>query len=651
MEKEIYNKIISWFISKFCPMGEGERLTYAGLFLKLAETHPFLAADALLKKNLVGKLEETIGEIAQQISFSGNNCRALFELAFNLYGLESKKIGLSQLERDISLRWIIDILKKWERIESGKQVIGRIINNFLEETKNAGGMSFEIARNIEEKMAANSSVELFLKEVGFEIEQNIYFKMADGGMSKFGNDSAIGLRFLRHLGFFQSTTNPLIISKAYNGSSRLWEDFLEMAEINPEWKSPEKYGDELAIFATINAVLPNVLILRPIALLSDFEDGLATYQLNPSLDEDIKKSLEDVAFINSVIKEILSFFDVWLGWGDQGLGGRPNLLFKVPSSSQKDLDITKRINENGMPTINTVTFGVSQEIFFLLGEAEGMIAAKKKGLPLARSYQATLLGRVEDYLREVETKEIIKELSKDDFGIFVKDLFGIVDVKGGRTEITNKILKEKILGSLDDGRIVRFFSDETAKIISKKEEDIKQSGILVACRVYDVFLGERLKISQFLEKRFGMDFDEISAILKKIDLLPASKRRAEDTLCLLGVPGVTNAETHDQQLRIFLKSKEPGFSLDEYKNSIKRIPDPELIKRLSENKEFREVFELSKETKKILEEMGIEKNFGDDGRELNDWKKYGGVEKIMGDFRESYNKLKEAVTERLKTAN
>jgi len=654
MEKEAYDKIINSLILRFCPFGEGERLTYVELFLKLAATHPMLAADSLLRKEMVGKIEETIGEIAQQISCSENNCRALIETAFNFFGLESKIIGISQLEKDIALRWITDVLKKWERIATGKQLIESVIKNTFKEMKKfsgESGMIFLMAEDIERKIEPENLTESFFWAVQSEIENNVYYKIVDEKICKFGNDSTVSLRFLRHLGFFQSTTNPSIITRAYEEFPEFLKDFSEIAVINQEWrKESKKYSDELAIFATICSILPSVLALRPIALLSDFNDGLATYQLNPFLAEDVKISINDAKMIYSILKDIVYFYDIWLGWDPVKYSGKPNIVFKIAASSPKSMEIIKQLNEIGFGTMSTVTFGFSQEISLIFAEIEGMIAAKKKNVFLTKSYLATIIGRTEDYLREVEAEKIIKGMKDDIFWKFYEEFSKEQHTKENRDGIIKEISSKKHLNSLTDERLIKFFDGNRPEFLVQKENDIKQAGIFVAHRVFRVFFGERLKMAQWFEKKFNLSFEEVSSIFDKIDLLPASKRRAEDSYLLLGASNITNVETAGQQSKVYLKSKEEGFSIEELKNSIEKQTDSEVLKRLLEIKEFQKIYEASDSLKNTLKEIGIDEDFGDRGMEDGEWEKYAAVERTMGEFKGSYSKLKDMAENSLLSA-
>ena len=61
----------------------------------------------------------------------------------------------------------------------------------------------------------------FLKMAEEEIRTNIYYRMVKEGKCKFGNDYALGLRWLRHLGFEQVSTNPVLAARAYQDEPQL----------------------------------------------------------------------------------------------------------------------------------------------------------------------------------------------------------------------------------------------------------------------------------------------------------------------------------------------------------------------------------------------------------------------------------------------
>ena len=67
------------------------------------------------------------------------------------------------------------------------------------------------------------------------IQSNIYYQMVKKGMCKFGNDYALGLKWLRHLGYVQVSTNPVLAAIAYNDDPELWDEFLRRYDAYLTW--------------------------------------------------------------------------------------------------------------------------------------------------------------------------------------------------------------------------------------------------------------------------------------------------------------------------------------------------------------------------------------------------------------------------------
>lgn len=483
-----------------------------------------IIADSILNPVFRGKLERKIDEFS-------NNCEALIEIALNLIGMESNRVGFSEKEKEKALKKIITTLKKWEK--ENKSIAEKTINKFLKDLKQVGlgkSMVAKIAENVEKKLDEKNLMESFIKALKHEIENNVYYKMVDKGMSKFGNDSATGLRFVRHFDFVQVSSNPVIAANAYREFPHLWDNFKEIVKENPEWqKNPKKYEDEITMHATITSLLPNLLIFRPLALMSNFRDGLVSYQLNPFLAEDVEASIKDAKKICSILRKILYEYDQQLGWDPETHKGRPNIVFKVAASSPAAINITYILNSNGIGTNNTVTYSVSQELTLLFAETMGMAEALKKGIPITQVYQTNMLGRLADHLRDI-----------------------------------NKGCSEEL------------------------KEAIKYSGVYVTRKVYKLFFSK--DVFAYLKKILNLSNDQIKEIRNKIDILPASKRTTNDTYLVLGSPNVTNTEFPTNQLAVLEASLQKGFNLKIYKNSIKAGVNPEILEKLFEIEDFRKAY-------------------------------------------------------------
>ena len=196
--------------------------------------YPKLAADHLLCEEMRGHLREVVGNIVRQLNLEFNrlvikgvdegaiiSCGRIYDvllnIALNLAGFERRIVGFSDEESEESIEIIMEALNGMEKLErasigEGDAPIARaVVEILLSEMKKVmkeyyrppGSMVAHIAEEIEKKIDGNAILSSFLKEAIDQIRSNIYYRMNVAGMCKFGNDYALGLRWLRHLGFVQ----------------------------------------------------------------------------------------------------------------------------------------------------------------------------------------------------------------------------------------------------------------------------------------------------------------------------------------------------------------------------------------------------------------------------------------------------------------
>src|SRR5512139_1029012 len=113
-------------------------------------------------------------------------------------------------------------------------------------------MAAKAALRIEQALDFGKPVMLALVEKAQrEIDGNVYTRMVREGLCRFGNDYALGLRWLRHLWFEQVSTNPGLAPLAYSDAPSLEQTFRAEVQFQPKfsaWKeAPEKLGDEIAL--------------------------------------------------------------------------------------------------------------------------------------------------------------------------------------------------------------------------------------------------------------------------------------------------------------------------------------------------------------------------------------------------------------------
>ena len=691
---------IEKMILESCPeeLGQLCSLDHAEHVVTLAlKGYPQTGADHLLNSEMAGNLAETVGNVIRRLNLQFNACRVceddseeqyrdkivsrarafevLVEIGLNLTGIEPKIVGLSRAECDDAYVFVLEALKAWESLEAeefdGKHPISRaVVNKLLADMRKVmkgAGMMAKIADEIEPKVDENSPCSSYLDETSKALRANVYYKISEKGLCKLGNDYAIGLRWLRHLGYVQVSTNPVLAAKAYDDDPSLWKDFEAKVKRHPEWlKDPERFGDDIAMEATMTALWPNLVVFRPLALASKLHDGVVSYQLNPNVAHSYEGSVADAMRIYLAATEFLWNYDGILAWGYSNMveRSRPNIVFKVAGGYPAALEITEKLDSLGIGTNNTVTYTVSQETALIIRAISGMAKAVKMGIPITQAYETNMGGRLESHLRDVEAERILREaISKvDDPGKLLEELAEGLGIEGYSSmtseEKISAICSYKYLKSLRNPAFVEAISksgafgspEETEKYLSDLESDIGFSGTLVCQRVYWIFFSDenRGKWMRWLQKKFGISQEQAADVLDKIDMLPASKRKPDDTYLTLASRNMTNTEFPNHQYNVLLRSREKDFDLMAYRDAVNMSHDPQIAERLLRLEDFKRAYELTPELVDQLKEAGVEANFGTGGLKVEDWPSFGSVVKTMTEFKNAYEEFKKRTVEFVK---
>ncbi len=678
--------------------------------------YPELAADHLLNPALATCISEVIGAVTRQLhlEFLRNKIEdsdseeirrkkilrrayaysVLLEIATNFYGIEREWVGFDDYEVKGSLEAIYNTLNEWENIEKEEfngatPIAEAVVKLKIEDMKKvmAGdpkriGMIAWMGENIEKNIDKNNITLSYLEALRKEIWNNVYYKMAKLGMCRFGNDYAIGLRWLRHLGYVQVSTNPQLAAIAYRDDPSLWDKFRDYLRKHPELlKDPEKKADDLAMAATMLALWPNMEVFRPVAFLLDFRDGMVSYQLNPNVADSVEGSLEDALRIYSATEEYFKNYDDYLLWGWSEIieRGRPNIVFKVAGSSPAAIDITRELESKGIGTNNTVTFTVSQQVRLILAKIAGMSEAKKKGIKTTKVYETNMGGRLEGHLRELKAEELIREALRvfpnpeEKLAELAKKL-GVPKVEVGKEwvgptgwgwDYIAKTLDEKIklvsfrayLRPLNKEPFIEFLAEagvcggtkeEVAECLRNWEEAIGMAGTLVAQRVWWIFFSSvnKPKWIAYIIRRYGLKPEDAEEIMDNIDELPASKRKPMDTYFTLARNNMTNTEFPNHQLNVLKKSLEPGFDFMKYDNAIMFEHDPRYLELLLTIEDFRKAYELTPDLIEVLKEAGVDiGGMGTGGLRPEEWGSFGSTVKTMNGFTEAYNKFRDKCVE------
>lgn len=171
-------------------------------------------------------------------------------------------------------------------------------------------------------------------------------------ITELGNDYAAFLDYAMYLGISFATTNPPLVDLAWTGEPERWNAVIDRLIA----ADPTASDEELARRMTLQVVLVNMRLLRPIFLLSEGRLGLVSLQVNPKKHGDADSMIADAT---ALYREL-----------EQELNGVPNVVFKLPAT-YAGLQACRYLNARGMGTNATVNFGLFQEMPFAEASAAG----------------------------------------------------------------------------------------------------------------------------------------------------------------------------------------------------------------------------------------------------------------------------------------
>lgn len=659
--------------------------------------HPTLAADHLLFPELNGSLPRVVGGVIRQLNLAfvaaqplpGEEAAAaerkvrvrqhayetLLELTLNYLGLESRWLdGQERAQAVESLRGALAEWEAREAAEGGSSVAAAVLRRFLARMKlvqQGISMVAQTAARIEGQLAFERPVLLaFLDRARGEIEGNVYTRMVREGLCRFGNDYALGLRWLRHLGFEQVSTNPVLARLAYKDDPELSQAFQREVLADrrlAQWRAkPDQHGDAIALYATLLALWDNLHVYRPIFfnLAGSSGGGVVSFQLNPNIAHLVEESVRDVFQAFAEATEDLRIYDDYLlaGYPATRERARPNMVIKVAASSPAAREIARTINSFGFGSNITVIYTVGQEVTMVLEELAGMAAAIKKGIVPTQLYMTNMGGRFESHLREAKLEELFAALSTMlGEARALERVERLADANGSRAAVdaargyAAKVVAATRFGNqktIDAGVIAALEGVASAAELQAWEEALGKSGTLVARRAWGIFWSEanRPKWVAYLVRTHGISPEQARLILSRVCYLPASKRKPQDTLWTLTGTCMVHTEFPNHQENVRKLAAGPGFNLAEYAESITH-PFPEEIRaRLESLPDFRRGYELNPELGRILAEAGIDGEFGQGGHTPEEWPEFGSVRKTLTEFKGAYDSFRAEILELFKAA-
>lgn len=619
-----------------------------GISEALAAGQSLAIADRVLIDPNPGTLAGSIDALISAVTADGNTeevYRTLIRLGMNFAGRDAEIVGYGA---DEAVAALDKVLAATAATDAG--TMKGVVDAFLADMKSVNAqdsLSGLLAERIEGKLDAADPGGSFLKELKTQMRSGVYWQMIGEDYCKFGNDFARGLEYLRHYGFCQVSTNPVLAAKAFDEDPGLTETLKEEIAGHEDWKSkPEEHADEIAMAATLIALWPNLSIFRPLAVHTSLKDYMVSFQLNPNIDDRAGESIEDARSAFKVAGEFLANYDKALGLGERSGALAPNLVFKVAASHEAAREITTVLNSDGIGSNNTVVYTVAQEVQLIIDAFEGKAASAKAGKDVVRTYETNMGGRFASHLREVEVERIFMAAGDAKGGELLTALAadnGAADPGGSVADRAKVIGTFKLLPSLENPHVIAAAeaAGQSAESIAVMEADIKKSGTLVARRVYWVFYApeNQPKWVAWLQQQYGVTEEQATWILGSMDVLPASKRIPEDTLHALGKTNFTHTEFPNHQRAVQMVSEQDGFKLEDFRESILDTYEPGVSERLYELADYQRGYDLTPELKTFIgDEVGVDvASWQTRGMQPGEWPSFGSVQKTGGEFRAAYD--------------
>ena len=178
------------------------------------------------------------------------------------------------------------------------------------------------------------------------LRQIAELRHAGAAPTEISNDYAAFFPWSFFLGASFITCNPPLVDLAWVADPAGWNpqiDRLLSEELEAE-------ADILARRVTLEIVLANMRLLRPVFLLTDGRMGCVSLQVNPRRHDNPTSMIDDSLSLYDELTERLG-------------GGVPNVVFKLPGT-QAGLQACRELTRRGIGVTITVSFGLFQHLPF-----------------------------------------------------------------------------------------------------------------------------------------------------------------------------------------------------------------------------------------------------------------------------------------------
>ena len=193
--------------------------------------------------------------------------------------------------------------------------------------------------------------------------------------TRWWHDSADPIELKRGLerGAVGVTTNPVLAGAAVKNNRERWATAIERAQAQAA--TPEQQAEALTLVAASDAAES----LLPVYETSRASSGWVCAQVNPA-------RAGDRACMTAMARR----FHAWA----------PNIAVKLPATAA-GLDVLEDCVAEGMTCAATVSFTVPQAIAIAERHRRGIARAVENGIQPGRCFAVIMIGRLDDYLREI----------------------------------------------------------------------------------------------------------------------------------------------------------------------------------------------------------------------------------------------------------
>jgi len=213
-------------------------------------------------------------------------------------------------------------------------------------------------------------------------------------LTEISNDYAAFLDYAMLLGASFVTCNPPLVDIAWVADPERWDPVVDEIVRG----SPGATAAALAAKVTLEIVLSNMRMLRPVFLLTEGHTGYVSLQVNP-------KNHDRAGAMISEAESIYRDLEGKLG------GGVPNVVFKLPAT-HAGLIACRALTAQGIGVNITVNFGMFQHLRFAEAIREGNALVStithmsgRLAFPVRDELLGKLDGLAEDGIDEVRARE------------------------------------------------------------------------------------------------------------------------------------------------------------------------------------------------------------------------------------------------------